>query len=331
LKDNDKSGGLPNQNQILTMASNQGYDEQYTDQQYSNQQYSNQQYSSQPSNVPQQPLYPQPEQAYQQYGQQMPFPGGFQEVATSFTSAVNNPLVSSMANSKLAEVQDYMMPGASGVWNLLRYYFHVDNKYVLKKAQLLIFPWRHVDWGRIQIGDTNAPSFAPPVGDINAPDLYLPVMLFLSYILCIGGLRGQGNPQILEKTFSTCTLTLFVELCLMKGGLYTMTMKNPIATADLLIYSSYKYIGLGLTLLIGIACGRAGISYVYSTLLVYAALCQGFFVYQTLNKVILKPTHGTEAGHKRRLYLIGACSALQIITFLFLGYLDDISVVSSNL
>lgn len=35
--------------------------------------------------------------------------------------------------------------------------------------------------------------YAPPTRDINAPDLYLPLMGFLTYILIVGYSKGTSN------------------------------------------------------------------------------------------------------------------------------------------
>lgn len=69
--------------------------------------------------------------------------------------------------------------------NLLRFintrslkpYFNVSTSYVLRKLQLLVFPWRHKPWSRQlrrnEVSGTTE-GYKPPREDINAPDLYIP-------------------------------------------------------------------------------------------------------------------------------------------------------------
>nr|XP_014341368.1 PREDICTED: protein YIF1B-like [Latimeria chalumnae] len=71
----------------------------------------------------------------------------------------------------------------------LKYYFAVDTLYVGKKLGLLIFPYLHQNWEVKYQQDTPvAPRF-----DVNAPDLYIPVMAFITYILVAGLALGTQN------------------------------------------------------------------------------------------------------------------------------------------
>ncbi|KAG8536936.1 hypothetical protein GDO81_025381, partial [Engystomops pustulosus] len=73
--------------------------------------------------------------------------------------------------------------------NKLKYYFAVDTVYVGKKIGLLLFPYMHQDWEvRYQQDIPVAPRF-----DVNAPDLYIPVMAFITYILVAGLALGTQN------------------------------------------------------------------------------------------------------------------------------------------
>jgi protein transport protein YIF1 len=59
----------------------------------------------------------------------------------------------------------------------LKPYFNVSTSYVLRKLQLLIFPWRHKPWSRqMRRNEVSAAveGYKPPREDINAPDLYIP-------------------------------------------------------------------------------------------------------------------------------------------------------------
>ena len=63
-----------------------------------------------------------------------------------------------------------------------QYYFFVDNAYVMRKLQILIFPWKvSAGWKRSATSGGNGQSFLPPVHDSNAPDLYIPVMSLITF------------------------------------------------------------------------------------------------------------------------------------------------------
>jgi len=55
--------------------------------------------------------------------------------------------------------------------NNTKHYFNVSNSYVIRKLQLLLFPWRHKTYLRRPRGQG---EYFPPREDINSPDLYIP-------------------------------------------------------------------------------------------------------------------------------------------------------------
>lgn len=69
----------------------------------------------------------------------------------------------------------------------LKYYFAVDNKYVINKLKLLFFPFAHKDWS-LKFDQDNA---VQPRYDLNAPDLYIPTMGYITYIVLAGFILGK--------------------------------------------------------------------------------------------------------------------------------------------
>ncbi|GMF82470.1 unnamed protein product [[Candida] boidinii] len=66
----------------------------------------------------------------------------------------------------------------------IKYYFKVSNSYVLQKLLLILFPFKNRTWTRIFRTSTDANNnpvelYAPPTEDVNAPDLYIPLMSFM--------------------------------------------------------------------------------------------------------------------------------------------------------
>jgi hypothetical protein len=84
---------------------------------------------------------------------------------------------------------------ASSYLTQLRYYFDVNNAYVTQKLKVLALPFRHKGWERT-VGAQG--RLQPPALDVNAPDLYLPSMAYITYILVVGfvmGANGTPNPN----------------------------------------------------------------------------------------------------------------------------------------
>merc|ERR1719384_635556 len=83
----------------------------------------------------------------------------------------------------------------------LKYYFAVDNTYVTKKLALLMFPFAHSDWSiRYNHDEPVQPRF-----ELNAADLYIPSMTFVSYILvfCMYKYVGMIMCLVMGMFFST--------------------------------------------------------------------------------------------------------------------------------
>jgi YIF1 len=61
----------------------------------------------------------------------------------------------------------------------LKHHFNVSNSYVIRKLRVVVFPWRHKPWTRkMRRSETGVGEFQPPRDDLNAPDLYIPGMVF---------------------------------------------------------------------------------------------------------------------------------------------------------
>ncbi|KAL8865685.1 MAG: hypothetical protein Q9174_006756, partial [Haloplaca sp. 1 TL-2023] len=111
----------------------------------------------------------------------------------------------------------------------LKHYFNVSTPYVLRKLLLVLFPWRHKPWSREQrpSNTTSADAstynyyFLPPRDDINSPDMYIPVMAFVTYILLstlLAGLRGAFHPEVMGLTATTAFVVVMVEILGLKFG-----------------------------------------------------------------------------------------------------------------
>lgn len=92
--------------------------------------------------------------------------------------------------------------------------------------------------------------YLPPRDDINSPDMYIPVMAVVTYILLstlIAGLRGQFQPELLGYTASTALVIVVAEILGLKLGCYLLGISNDSQLYDLIAYSGYKFVGIIVT------------------------------------------------------------------------------------
>jgi len=214
---------------------------------------------------------------------------------------------------------------------LLRYYFDVNNAYVLKKLQILMLPFRHHEWERQHSADGTG-EMRPPSLDPNAPDLYLPLMGFLTYILVAGfvsGADGRFTPEVLWQTGSSGSVIVIIEVGLIKLALYLLQSEGGGAPSlDLVSCSGYKFIAAVLVLLAKTFLGAvAG----YVAILACGASI-GTFMVQTIRQCLVQGSGftpgfmtngmgspGRKEKRTKQTYSLMAVACLQPLFFWYLS------------
>ena len=161
-----------------------------------------------------------------------------------------------------------------------------------------------------------ATPHAPPVHDVNAPDLYLPVMSFITFVLLTGLIRGtrmQFTPAVLSDVTNACLVTQILEVAVIKLGLHLLSSAT-VPLLDLVAYTGYKYIGLVFNSLVGMLLGGTA----YYVALVYTGCAAVFFMANTLSHVMEESDSHLSAPSKRNYLLLGT-SGLQFLLMWWLG------------
>lgn len=172
----------------------------------------------------------------------------------------------------------------------LKHSFNVSNGYVLLKLRIVLWPWRHRPWSRtLRRSETSgvAEGWRPPREDINCPDLYIPVMALVTYILLsavIAGSQGQFDPRILGQTASKSLGLLFLEFLSIKLGCYLLGIGEEGAVVDLLAYEGYKFVGIIVALVAGLL-GAKG--WAFWLVFLYVFLANFFFLLRSLRHIVL--------------------------------------------
>eukprot|EP00667_Euglena_gracilis_P015096 EG_transcript_15691 len=207
----------------------------------------------------------------------------------------------------------------------LHYYFTVNNSYVKNKLKLLLFPLRHkyrrreVDAGH-RFEDLSAESastynYLTAVDDINAPDMYIPLMAAITYTLLVGlftGIAGQNfSPEVLIATATSCALLTAVELFTLRFVVYVLAVPKAVFALDLLCYVSYKFFSASVVLLLRQLLPRP----LYHVAWVTLALFHGYFLMQTLK------LHWQGSTSHAPNYFLYALAALQVPIFFWLQHL----------
>jgi hypothetical protein len=225
-----------------------------------------------------------------------------------------------------------MAQRAGACASTLKPYFHVSNRYVLKKFEMILFPYRRVmkkaSWAREDQKE--------PVADPNAPDLYLPLMSCITFVLLVGLLEGRGGkftPDILGHVMSITLALLAVEVIAIYVTVRALK-GTPLGWLDATAYCGYKYVPLCINTLAGLFFGYN--AYLWATAL--TGLSYSLFVFKTLSAASFTPPGNasqfqetTAAKHKVAALVIAIVEFLLLFVHGHAGSSRLATVVSAGL
>lgn len=167
-------------------------------------------------------------------------------------------------------------------------------------------------------GPETAIQYELPVTDENAPDLYLPSMSLITYVLLAAlcyGTAGHFDPEVIPDVTSKCFLTQLLEVLAIRLGFYFM--QAPVAFLDLFSYTGYKYLGLCINLLVGLLASHLQMgTKAYYVCFCWTASAAAYFMLKTMAHNI--PLHTAAAGPKREVVVL-VVAAAQLASMWFVG------------
>jgi hypothetical protein len=143
--------------------------------------------------------------------------------------------------------------------------------------------------------------FLPPRSDLNAPDMYIPVMAVVTYILLsalLAGLHGSFHPEVMGLTASAACAIIVLEILGLKFGTYILAISNDSQLLDLVAYSGYKFVGVIVTLVVAeiFNRGKGTGGWAGWTVFTYTFLANAFFLLRSLKYVLLPDSSSSTAA-----------------------------------
>lgn len=129
--------------------------------------------------------------------------------------------------------------------------------------------------------------YLPPRQDINAPDLYIPLMALWTYCMLVGiGLlaRGGFRPEAMYNAVSSALGSWLCQTLLLKGVLWVLGVGGTAPLLELGAYSGYTWVWACATLLATLSNSRMG----YHVVWVYSSFASALFLVRTMRRVILQ-------------------------------------------
>ncbi|KAF2465981.1 YIF1-domain-containing protein [Lindgomyces ingoldianus] len=284
---------------------------------------------SPPPPVP--PSQPQSGYGYAQQQQAAPGAGGpgGGYMHPGFGGFMNDPTAQmgfQVGKSAVMAGQEYMEQnfGRFVSVSALKHYFNVSNSYVVNKLYIVLFPWWHRPWSRQQRLSNNGQDgyYLPPREDINSPDMYIPMMALVTYILLstlLAGLRGAFHPELLGSTTVAATLVILLEILIIKLGTFILNISSSSQILDLIAYSGYKFAGVIISLLLSELLGHMGVggTWVSWVVFLYCFGANAFFLLRSLRYVLLPDQGGQGVGGGAAGYTVARSQRNRRTQFLF--------------
>merc|ERR1712048_100423 len=257
-------------------------------------------------------------------------PSNQQTQQNSFMNPMATDMAMGMATNFASQYQDKgkeMMDKYIDAKSL-KLYFQVDTTYVLKKLQLLIVPYIHKEWSSAPMGSNNQPR--APKEDINMPDLYIPFMGLLTYVLLVGIKVGQDQhftPDQLGASLSTGLGWIIFEVLIVSFVMYLISLRTDMKTYDVVSYLGYKFVPV-CALMVG--CVFFSSSF-YWPIFLFTSASLAFFIAKTMSlKIRAKSTSITDQNYgsadihaqanSKTQYVTWAIAAVQPILIWILTY-----------
>ncbi|KAF7324841.1 WD-REPEATS-REGION domain-containing protein [Mycena kentingensis (nom. inval.)] len=195
-----------------------------------------------------------------------------------------------LGQSAVAAGQEYVQRTWGGVFPNARVkpHFNVSNSYVLHKLRILLFPWTHKHWGRkSHRTETGQTEWLAPREDVNSPDLYIPLMALVTYILLCAldsGVHARFHPQVLGESATRAIMVVILDFLFLQLGCYFLNVQSTSQSIDVIAYGGYKFVGVIIIILAGflqIGGVLGWIAYVYFI------TANAFFLMRSLRSLIL--------------------------------------------
>jgi len=238
----------------------------------------------------------------------------------------------------------------------LRRYFAVSTDYVLNKLKLVLLPYtHHGSWQRSTVeikGENGEKCLSPPRADINAPDLYIPVMGFITYIIIcamVAGLAGGFRPEMLTAIASKALVFFALDVGVLLLGFYLLANSVP-SWIDCIALCGYVFVGVALNELAQMIGGK----WLLYPCLVFTCAGVSLFLMRTVRAILLSdpapgladaygnaqgytdPSYGMDPTmdpsmyeQSRRRYFLVFLAVMQLIVMYFLAF-SPVIVSSQN-
>lgn len=164
-------------------------------------------------------------------------------------------------------------------------------------------------------------KYALPRNDVNAPDLYLPLMAYVTYGIIVCYSKDTDavvfTPESLIQILWRCCLFQLCEVGLIKAACSLMSVTN-IAILDMFSYTGYKYVGLCVSALVGVTIARLVGWWLYALVALYTSVACGYVILKSFAACVPKDSEvAATNGPPRHLVILGVAAIELVVALIF--------------
>ncbi|PON99378.1 Yif1 family [Trema orientale] len=144
--------------------------------------------------------------------------------------------------------------------------------------------------------------YKPPMYDVNAPDLYIPLMAFGTYVVLSGfflGINGKFSPEALNIQFKNGLLCWLLQVLLLEATLQSLGAGD-VAVLDVVAYAGYTFVAGSVTLL----ARSTAWSYSFHGVMMCECICMGVFLIKTMKRILIAEVTSSQKHSSKCHYLL---------------------------
>ncbi|GAB4817101.1 hypothetical protein N2152v2_004147 [Parachlorella kessleri] len=212
----------------------------------------------------------------------------------------------------LARVQAYVQPTMGFLsGGIVQYHFSITPEYVRSKLLMLLAPFlKKWHYTRTLEQISGGHKYLPPRQDVNAPDLYIPLVAVWSYCILRGVAAlavGKFQPDMVYNTASSALLAWLLHTLVLRIMMAMLGIGSVVPFLELVSYAGYAFVPACGSLLAAMTLGGMGYHIVWA----YGSLCMAIFLVRTMKRVIFQEARHYSLESTTHNYLLLGLAVLQ--------------------
>lgn len=226
---------------------------------------------------------------------------------------ISDPLIASAGQQFIGKYSQNLVDNTGGwIDRNLRPLFAVDDSYAIRKLGFIMFPFLHRKWHG---------SHEAPKENVVQPDLYIPLMSFITYVLAASymlGLKDKFSPEQLGILSSSALVCLTIEVGLMVILFNLFNVKTWYSFLHYVAFSGYKFVPIITAMLVSLLFKNTG----YYITIGYTTLALGFYFIKSFHVAIESSNHDgyNHTASKTGIYIVGLFCLFQPLIMFWLSY-----------